>query len=72
MSLGELCDTDVVTAAPDVRVAEVARLMRDQHVGSIVVTEDRKPVGIVTDRDLAIRVIASGLAIFGVEPATEM
>jgi CBS domain-containing protein len=37
-------------------------MMRDQHVGAIVVLDGRKPIGIVTDRDLAIRVLASNLA----------
>ena len=62
MSLGELCDTDVVTTTPETRVSDVARMMRDRHVGSIVVVDGKRPVGILTDRDLAIRVVASGLA----------
>jgi CBS domain-containing protein len=34
--------------------------MRDENIGSVVVAEDERPLGIVTDRDLAIRVIADG------------
>jgi CBS domain-containing protein len=41
--------------------AEAARRMRDEHVGSIVITDGRRPCGVVTDRDLAVRVIAAGL-----------
>lgn len=48
----------VVTATPDEDVRSVARKMRDGHVGCVVVVEGRRPVGIVTDRDLALRVLA--------------
>jgi len=50
----------VVTATPDEDVRSVARKMRDGHVGCVVVNEGRRPVGIVTDRDLALRVLAEG------------
>jgi len=39
---------------------DVARRMRDRRVGCVVVTRDGHPIGILTDRDLAIRVIADG------------
>lgn len=48
----------VVTAAPGRSVAEVARAMRVHHVGCVVIVDDERPVGIVTDRDLALRVLA--------------
>jgi CBS domain-containing protein len=40
---------------------DAARLMRDQDVGAVIVVEDGKPYGIVTDRDIAIRGVAEGL-----------
>ena len=39
---------------------DVARRMRDFHVGCVVVTRGSTPVGIITDRDLALRVVAEG------------
>jgi CBS domain-containing protein len=39
-------------------VVEAARLMRDQHIGSLPITDDEKLVGMVTDRDIATRVVA--------------
>jgi CBS domain-containing protein len=42
-------------------VQEAARRMRDDDVGAIIVEEDGKPYGIVTDRDIAIRAVAQGL-----------
>jgi CBS domain-containing protein len=41
-------------------VVEAARLMRDEHVGSLPVVEDGRLVGMITDRDLALRVVAEG------------
>jgi len=50
----------IVTSTLDQRVTDAARAMRDQGVGCLVVTRDRHPIGILTDRDLAIRVVAEG------------
>jgi CBS domain-containing protein len=51
---------EVVTAAPERTVREIAELMRERNVGSVVLVEDDRPVGFVTDRDLALSVIADG------------
>lgn len=50
----------VVTADPATPVREVAALMRERNVGSVVLVRDGEPVGIVTDRDLALSVLADG------------
>jgi CBS domain-containing protein len=50
----------VVTAAPQATVREVAEVMRERNVGSVVLVDDDSPVGFITDRDLAISVIADG------------
>ena len=47
---------DVVTASRDTPVVELARTMRDEELGDLVIEEDQKPVGIVTDRDVALAV----------------
>ena len=46
-----------VTADAEAPVGEVARMMQRSHVGSVVITRGGRPVGIVTDRDLALRVL---------------
>lgn len=65
MSIGEICNRKVVVMQAEELVAEAARLMRDQHVGSILIVDEqggkRVPVGIVTDRDLVVEVIAPEL-----------
>ena len=58
MLIREVMTESVVTAAPDCSVREVAELMRERNVGSVVLVENHAPVGFVTDRDLALSVIA--------------
>jgi CBS domain-containing protein len=69
MSVGNLCNHNVATIEPDATVAEAALRMREAHVGDLVVTEQRNgltiPIGIITDRDLVIEVLAEGI-----DPAT--
>jgi CBS domain-containing protein len=61
MSVGKICARDVDTAAIDESVQTVALRMHSRNVGSLVVTNGAgKPIGIVTDRDLAMKVIAQG------------
>jgi len=59
MNAGDLCKRNVVTASQETGIPEAAQLMRDRHVGSLVVTETRnnhvEPVGILTDRDTVVR-----------------
>jgi CBS domain-containing protein len=50
----------VVTISPDASIQEAARLMRSKKVGALIVTNSRKPIGILTDRDIAVDVVAAG------------
>ena len=58
MHAGTICIRTVVTAHPDETVEDAARRMAQYDVGTLVVMENHKPMGIVTDRDLVIRVLA--------------
>lgn len=60
MPIDDLARTDVVTANPETSVADLAATMDEENVGSIVITRGDSPVGIVTDRDLTVRVLAKG------------
>jgi CBS domain-containing protein len=51
----------VVTAGSDESLRRVGELMRDRNVGSVVVCERGRPVGVITDRDLALAVVADGV-----------
>jgi len=65
MPVGEICNREVVVVGRESTVHEAAKLMRQHHVGSVVVVEERKgvrvPVGIVTDRDLVVEIMAPEL-----------
>ena len=56
MSLGALLTRKAVTATPNESLSKAARLMEQENVGAIVVVEQDRPVGILTDRDLALAI----------------
>lgn len=60
MTVGDLCTRIVITAEPHENVVDAARRMRDRHVGTLVIItdSDRKPIGLVTDRDLVVSALA--------------
>jgi CBS domain-containing protein len=58
--IGQMSIKPVITIGPDASIVEAARLMRARKVGALVVTSSRKPVGMITDRDIAIDVVAAG------------
>ncbi|MBI3809398.1 MAG: CBS domain-containing protein [Nitrospirae bacterium] len=55
--------TILYTVPPDARVGEVASLMAVKGVGAVVVVEDQRPIGILTDRDIVVRVNAQMLDV---------
>ena len=61
MAVRDLCRRDVDTARYDESALDAARRMRDKQVGTVVVVDGERPVGILTDRDLTVRVLAAGL-----------
>lgn len=66
MNVGEICNREVIVAERTTSISDAARLMREYHVGDLIVTEGkgkaRIPVGIVTDRDLVIEILAKDIA----------
>lgn len=70
MSVKNFSMSNVVTCAATLSVAQAARLMRERHVGDLVVVDDPTrveglPLGMITDRDIAVEVVGRGL-----DPAT--
>jgi CBS domain-containing protein len=65
MRIGDICTIETVHCKRDMTVQEAALLMRKHHVGDLVVVEqpngEQVPVGIITDRDIVVSVIALGL-----------
>ena len=62
MPIGDVCVRDVVTATRETSIQEAAQLMRMNHVGDLLIVEgvngSRVPVGIVTDRDIVVAIVA--------------
>lgn len=65
MPIREICTRDVAVADRAMTIQEAAQVMRRQHVGNVVVVQDRDgkkvPVGIVTDRDIVVSAVATKL-----------
>jgi CBS domain-containing protein len=64
MRVGEVCRRAVVTVHRETPLVEAARMMRETHVGSLVVVEShdgRRPEGLITDRDIVVAVVAKGV-----------
>ncbi len=64
MSIGEFCMRTVVIAYRSTTIREAAQLMREHHMGDVVVVDETDgrgvPVGLLTDRDIVIEVVAKG------------
>lgn len=67
MNVADIMTRGVTYVAEDTSLADVARVMRQDHVGSVIVTrkgqQGNRPVGILTDRDIVIQVVAEGLSL---------
>jgi len=67
MIVSEVFTSAVVRASRSTTLQEAAKLMRKQHVGALVVTDEGlerdRPLGIVTDRDIVIKAVAEGLPV---------
>lgn len=66
MNVATLCPREIVTVPASASVREAAALMRDEHIGALAVTDPYAPgrvIGIVTDRDLVVDLLAGGLPV---------
>lgn len=65
MRIAEICTSQTIHCPRELTVQQAALLMRNNHVGDLIVVEqpngERVPVGIITDRDIVVSVIALGL-----------
>jgi CBS domain-containing protein len=62
MKLNDLFTREVITAGPDELLTRIACRMQEHNVGTIVIVKDQRPVGIITDRDLALALGARGVS----------
>jgi CBS domain-containing protein len=76
MSIGELCNRAVTVLPRDASIREAVRLMREKHVGDVIVVDDehgqRRPAGILTDRDVVIELVAKDVDLDAMTVADAM
>jgi CBS domain-containing protein len=76
MTVSAVCNFNVATIERDASAAEAAARMRTQHVGDLIVVEERAggrvPVGILTDRDIVIAVVAKNVPASSVKVGDAM
>ncbi|MBE0575755.1 MAG: CBS domain-containing protein [Desulfuromonadales bacterium] len=67
MLIGEFCNREVVVVDREKTILEAAKMMRSEHVGALVVTDSRNgrlmPVGILTDRDIVVELLAEEIEL---------
>jgi len=59
LEVGDVMTPKVITEDEETRVTKLSKDMELAGIGSVVITKDGKPVGIVTDRDIALKIFAS-------------
>lgn len=62
MTIGSICTRQVVTVDREIDIAAASVVMRDNHIGYLIVTDARSggsaPIGVITDRDIVVKVLA--------------
>ncbi len=58
--IGQVCIKPVVTASAETTIQKAAQMMRARNVGALVVARNGKAQGVLTDRDIAVNVVARG------------
>ncbi|WP_434568344.1 CBS domain-containing protein [Pseudomonas sp. Z3-8] len=61
MKINEIMSREVRTISPDTPLREVAQIMRQADIGALVINQNDRMAGMVTDRDLVIRAMAEGM-----------
>lgn len=65
MQIGEYCNREVVVIHKDETPLDTSRLMRRLHVGDVIIVDnvdgDKTPLGIITDRDIALEIVAADI-----------
>ena len=61
MQISDVMTESVVSADAEASLGEVATLMRDRNVGSVVILDGHRPIAMITDRDIALAVAADGV-----------
>lgn len=67
MSVGDYCNREVIITDRDTSILEAAKLMRQYHVGALIIVDEKGglkiPVGILTDRDIVVELLAAEIEL---------
>ncbi len=67
MKIGEICSRNVITATDEASILDVVKKMRKHHIGDVIITKrtdgSEKPIGIITDRDIVIELLAEEVSL---------
>jgi CBS domain-containing protein len=63
MTIADIMNKSVISVDASLTINEAAKMMEDAKVGAVIVMENNSPIGIVTDRDFAVRVVAHAYQI---------
>jgi CBS domain-containing protein len=63
MTIADVMNKSVISVDASLTINESAKMMEDAKVGAVIVMEDNSPVGIVTDRDFAVKVVSHAYQI---------
>ena len=65
MTIASICTHKVITVDREIDISAAARVMRENHIGYLIVTDSRaggsSPIGVITDRDIVVKVMAKGV-----------
>jgi len=60
MKIKDVMHQKILTVEPDMSIAETAKFMREHKIGCVVIEKESKFIGIITERDILIKVVAAG------------
>lgn len=66
MSISALCQNNFVTINQDCPISEAATIMAEKNIGCLLVLDNEKPIGVITDRDITTKVVAKKTDLQGV------
>lgn len=66
MSIGALCQDNVVTIMENASIQEAAKIMLEKNTGCLLVLKNDKPIGVITDRDITTKIVSKKTDLQGV------
>ncbi|OGS46785.1 MAG: hypothetical protein A2539_09590 [Elusimicrobia bacterium RIFOXYD2_FULL_34_15] len=72
MLIENIMSRSVLTAQRDATITDICKLMKENHMGSVVILNNQKPMGIITERDIVNSVSSIGISLFNLKASDIM